>query len=55
MSNFHLRAKNKETSRPVFVEALDDYFGRHQYGYRLENGQILNEKDFWERFEEITD
>lgn len=56
MSNFKLTAKNKSTGEVVGVYALDDYFGRHKYGYRPENSQqIFDEESFWNHFEEVVD
>ena len=33
MSNYYLTARNKETGDIVKFEAIDDYYGKHQYGY----------------------
>lgn len=33
MSNFKCEIKIKKTGEIKKVEALDNYFGRHQYGY----------------------
>jgi len=52
MSNFSFKAKNKKTEEQVAVNAFDDYFGKHQYGYRVENiDRIFDEFDFDENFE----
>lgn len=34
MSNFKCKIKIKATGEIVEAEALDDYFGKHRYGYR---------------------
>lgn len=33
MSNYYITARNKETGDIVEFEAMDNYYGKHQYGY----------------------
>lgn len=52
MSNFSFKAKHKFESGIVNVEALDDYFGAHEYGYRVD-GIVYSQKVFYREFEVI--
>lgn len=55
MSNFLFEARNKKTREVVKVDALDDYFGSHRYGYRAEdhsNG-IMSQDEFDSLYEEF--
>lgn len=46
MSNFLCKIKVKETGEIYEAEALDNLFGRHQYGYKTTyNGKIYKEDD----------
>lgn len=36
------------------AHAMDDYYGRHRYGYEVD-GIVYNEDEFHEKFEQITD
>ena len=55
MSNYYLTAKNKKTGEVAEFMAVDDHFGKHEYGYWLiyeGSNTILNEYDFsqiWDR------
>jgi hypothetical protein len=49
MSNFYAIVKNKQTGEEVYVEVLDDYFGKHQYGYKIED-EVLTEEEFNEKY-----
>jgi len=40
MSNYIGYAKNPETGEVEQAEFLDDYYGRHEYGVRFEDGGI---------------
>lgn len=60
MSSFSFEATEKSTGKVRIVWAIDDYFGRHKYGYVLRgedhhqvasDEEVLNEKDFYNRFE----
>lgn len=53
MSSYKLKARNKETGEIVDVLALDDWFGRHQYGYKplVDDVTVYNENTFWKHFE----
>lgn len=56
MSNYICKAKNKTTGIVVEVLAIDDYFGKHKYGYKVGNSQnVLNEILFDENYEIIKD
>ena len=50
MSNFSFKAKNKITGELVHGEAIDDYFGKHSYGYSV-GEKIYNQLEFNESFE----
>lgn len=53
MSSFFGDVKNKETGEIKRCCFFDDYFGRHQYGMKIEGIQcVLDEDSFnqdWER------
>ncbi len=59
MSNYTLKAKNKETGEIVLVlvlvlvHALDDFFGKNEYGYDTLTGAVLTESGFNQLYEEI--
>ena len=48
MSNFSFKAKHIATGKIVEVEALDDYYGRHEYGYRV--GETVWAADEFDNF-----
>ncbi len=52
MSSYAFKAKNKETGEIISVWAIDDYFGKHRYGYiRLgEDETPLTEKNFYTHY-----
>jgi hypothetical protein len=49
MSNFIAIAQDKKTGWKVYVEALDDYFDKRQYGYKIED-EVLTEEEFNEKY-----
>lgn len=53
MSSFTLRARNKETGEMHEVWCLDDYFGKHQYGYIPNNtsAPAMTENQFYKYYE----
>lgn len=55
MSSFFLKARNKQTGNIENFTALDDYFGKNEYGYRRmgddEFGSTYNEEEFNRLFE----
>lgn len=54
MSNYSFKAKNKKTGEIIQVNAYDDYFGLHQYGYGIPTrNEPMREEDFYEFYEEI--
>lgn len=56
MSTFNLRARHKESGTLHTVTAMDDYYGRHNYGYKIhETGDIYEEYWFNKYFERVED
>ena len=64
MSNFNLKAKNKQTGEIVDFHAMDNYFGHHRYGYEENNNtfysntlknRVLKESEFDTLYEEVED
>lgn len=53
MSSFTLKAKNRKTRKVITFTAIDDYFGRHRFGYKDEEGIIYDEDAFNYRFNVI--
>ena len=56
MSSYTLTLKHKATGNTYTIDALDNYFGHHVYGYRLPDGRILNAEELegiYEPSEEI--
>ena len=52
MSNFYDWFTEKTTGELCRVHCIDDYFGRHRYGYLPEGEDThLNEEQFNQRFE----
>lgn len=51
MSNYNFKAKNIKTGKIEDFTALDDYFGRHQYGYKDNKGIIYSENSFFLEYE----
>lgn len=45
-----IKARNKETGGLCTVGCMDDYFGRHEYGYIVNGGNALGESTFCERY-----
>ena len=39
MSNYHFTARNKKTGETVTVEAMDNYYGNHKYGYKASDSK----------------
>lgn len=52
MSSYDFTAKNKQTGEQLVVSAMDDYFGKHRYGYKTGN-RILTEEEFDLAYERI--
>lgn len=51
MSNFWFTAIPKGGGQNVKGTAMDDYFGRHQYGYQLEGRkEVMTQDEFDERY-----
>ena len=55
MSNYTIRAIYKPTGETKNIEALDDYYGRHRYGYRDADGTVYDEDGFNMMFEPVVD
>lgn len=54
MSSFIAKVKNKQTGEIKECFFIDDYYGRHNYGYRI-GAETLTEGQFvknWERHHE---
>ena len=52
MSSYQLKAKNKLTQKIESFTALDDYFGKHEFGYLSESGSYT-EQEFNRLFERV--
>lgn len=58
MSNYYLKAKNKKTGEIKEFLAMDDYFGKHNYGYtdKIKQGEeVYDQYDFDELFEKVEE
>jgi len=53
MSNYQLIARDRITDEEFTVVAMDDYFGRHHYGYAI-GEQILTEEQFHLAYEPVV-
>lgn len=54
MSNYKFLAKHRETGEELTFDAFDNYFGEHQYGYRIDGGtHIMTEKEFNDFYEPL--
>lgn len=53
MSSFTIQARNKETGDLCEVDCIDDYFGRHQYGYIVNGGRAIQWETFDRMYEEV--
>lgn len=51
MSNYNFLAINKITKEEQPIEALDNYFGRHKYGYLVKD-EILTSEEFFSKYDE---
>ena len=49
MSSFGIRARHKVTGIIRNVGCIDDYFGKHNYGYLID-GCYLTEDQFYEQY-----
>lgn len=50
MSCYYLNLRCKKTDEVHRIFAIDDYFGRHDYGYKLPNGEILQPDELHDRY-----
>lgn len=55
MSSFAMTVKNRRTGDTETALAVDDYFGKHNYGYMLLSGEVLRESAFNARYEAKND
>jgi hypothetical protein len=55
MSSFQIKAKHKQSGEIREIWCMDDYFGKHKYGYipNIEGGSALAESIFHELYEPI--
>lgn len=59
MSSYTIKARNKQTGEVHTVWCIDDYFGRHQYGYSVlgrtgqEGDNALTEEEFEATYERV--
>lgn len=52
MSSFKITARHKATNELHEIWCMDDYFGRHEYGYipNVEGGKALTYEQFKEQY-----
>lgn len=57
MSSFQMKAKHRVTREVHDIWCLDDYFGKHQYGYIHNEGErtVYNEETFNWLYEPIKE
>jgi len=56
MSSFITTAINKKSGEDVQVYCLDDYFGRHRYGYIIDDdSNVLTEQEFKKNYEIVRE
>jgi len=54
MSNFYMMVRHRETGEIFQAVALDDCFGRHEYGYSVTGfDEALREDRFFKLFERV--
>lgn len=46
-----MQAKHKNSGEVHEIWAIDDYFGKHEYGYIFKSGEALTEEQFAEQYE----
>jgi len=52
MSNYSIKVRNKETGEVRSCACMDDYFGQHNYGYKVENVKgVLTEDELGKEWE----
>jgi hypothetical protein len=56
MSSFYLTVRHKKTGKQYIALALDDYFGKHEYGYSVIGVKDpLREVDFYSQYDVTKD
>lgn len=54
MSSFKITARHKQDGTLHEVWCLDDFYGRHNYGYIIcGSGKEMNEEDFYNQYEPV--
>jgi hypothetical protein len=57
MSSYQVLAKEKATGKTSYIWCIDDYFGKHKYGYLADAGAdavtSFTEEQFEEQYEII--
>lgn len=49
MSNYIINLQDRKTGEEIKVCAFDNWFGKHQYGYKVLgdiDGKVMNEEEF---------
>lgn len=58
MSHYIFKARNRQTGEVITVNAIDDYYGKHEYGMEV-NGKVYPADDafevMFERIEAVKD
>lgn len=52
MSTFKIKARDKKTGTMHDVLCIDDYFGKHKYGYVC-GDKVMTKSEFYEQYEEL--
>ena len=57
MSSFMAKCRNRKTKTEYAVFCIDDYFGRHSYGYDIRecDEPVLTEEQFNKHYELINE
>lgn len=55
MSSFYIKAKNKKTGEIKEFHVIDDFYGKHNYGYKDKDGTTYDEDGFNLLFEGIKE
>ena len=53
MSSFYINAKHKKTGEIHRVLCIDDYFGKHKYGYQVGDGFAITQSMFDAQYEPL--
>ena len=55
MSNYYQKVRRKTTGEIEQIEALDNYYGKHQYGYKAGSGTVYSQEGFDLTFDIVED